>query len=113
MIDVHTTGDVEEYAAAAGAFLEADPCARNVLLTVIDTVRTASGAYSAAPSFWWVTDSGSVVGAASWTPPHNLLVSSLPEEAESPLPPVSFASGPCTRPPSIATMDTRGASPTR
>ncbi|MHB8489771.1 MAG: GNAT family N-acetyltransferase [Candidatus Dormibacteria bacterium] len=77
---VHATGDVEEYAAAAAAFLRADPCARNVLLTIIDLVRSAPATYSAAPSFWWITDADAVVGAASWTPPHGLLVSSLPPE---------------------------------
>jgi RimJ/RimL family protein N-acetyltransferase len=77
---VHATGDVEEYAAATEAFLKADPCARNVLLTIIDLVRSAPGTYAAAPSFWWVADSNAVVGAASWTPPHHLLVSSLPPE---------------------------------
>jgi len=78
VIQVHTTGDVEEYAAAAETFLKADPCARNVLLTIIDIVRAAPGTYSGAPSFWWITDGGAVVGAANWTPPHNLLVSALP-----------------------------------
>ena len=77
---VHATGDVEEYAAAAETFLRAEPCARNVLLTVMDIVRTAPSIYSA-PSFWWITDAGAVVGAASWTPPHDLLVSSMPPEA--------------------------------
>jgi predicted GNAT family acetyltransferase len=81
MIQVHTTGDVEEYAAAADAFLKADACARNVLLTIIDIVRAAPGTYSGAPSFWWVTDGAAVVGAANWTPPHNLLVSALPPAA--------------------------------
>lgn len=76
---VHTTGDVEEYAAAAEAFLRAEPCARNVLLTIVDIVRTAPSMYGA-PSFWWITDAGVVVGAASWTPPHHLLVSSMPHE---------------------------------
>jgi GNAT superfamily N-acetyltransferase len=80
-MDVHTTGDVEAYAAAAEAFLKAEPCARNVLLTVMDIVRTAPATQSAPPSFWWVTDAGAVIGAASWTPPHNLLVSSMPPEA--------------------------------
>jgi GNAT superfamily N-acetyltransferase len=77
----HTTGSVEEYASAVTPFLEAEPCARNVLLTVIESVRTSSGLFSAPPSFWWVDDAGSVVGAASWTPPYPLLVSSLPLEA--------------------------------
>jgi predicted GNAT family acetyltransferase len=82
VIQVHATGDVEEYAAAAEPFLRADPCARNVLLTIIQNVRAAAtGTYSGPPSFWWITDSDTVVGAASWTPPYNLLVSSLPTEA--------------------------------
>ncbi len=78
---IHSTADVDEYAAAALGFLEAEPCARNVLLTVIDHVRDAPDAYSAPASFWWVTDSGTVAGAASWTPPFPLLVSSIPDEA--------------------------------
>jgi GNAT superfamily N-acetyltransferase len=85
VISVHATGDVDEYAAAAGAFLRAEPCARNVMLTVTDIVRTAPSTYSAPPSFWWVTDAGSVVGAASWTPPHGLLVSSIPPDAAADL----------------------------
>jgi GNAT superfamily N-acetyltransferase len=78
---IHTTGDVDEYAAAAEAFLRADACARSVLLTIVDIIRTAPATYSAAPSFWWITDADTVVGAASWTPPHPLLVSSIPPEA--------------------------------
>jgi GNAT superfamily N-acetyltransferase len=85
VIRVHATGDVDEYAAAAGAFLRAEPCARNVMLTVMDIVRTAPSTYSGPPSFWWVTEAGSVVGAASWTPPHGLLVSSIPPDAAADL----------------------------
>ena len=63
-------------------FLEEEPCARNVLLTIIESVRIGSAAYSGPPSFWWVsTDTGAVVGAASWTPPYALLVSDMPLEA--------------------------------
>ena len=99
-MQVQTTGDVEGYAAAAQAFLRAEPCARNVLLTVIDTAcARRPTTYTVAPSFWWITDSDSVVGAASWTPPHNLLVSSLPNEAARDLarPPLS-----CARPSSAS-----------
>ena len=84
-MDVHSTGSVEEYATAVTTFLEEEPCARNVLLTVIESVRTSSGAFSAPPSFWWVDDSGTVVGAASWTPPYPMLVSSIPPQAAAPL----------------------------
>ena len=78
---VHSTDFVEEYARAVTPFLEDDPCSRNVLLTVIESLRTSSAAYSAPPSFWWVDDDATVVGAASWTPPYPMLVSSLPLEA--------------------------------
>ncbi len=80
-MQVHSTTSVEEYASAVTRFLEEEPCARNVLLSVMDSVRVASSAYSAPPSFWWVDDSGAVVGAASWTPPYQILVSSMPLEA--------------------------------
>ncbi len=104
MIQVHTTGDVDEYAAAAEAFLRADPCARNVLLTIIDIVRAAPGTYSGAPSFWWVTDGAAVVGAANWTPPHNLLVSALPPAAAPALAEaaVQRATSLGTQPPGVA-----------
>jgi GNAT superfamily N-acetyltransferase len=82
---VHTTDSVEEYALEVSPFLEADPCARNVLLTVIESVRTSAAAFSAPPSFWWVDDSGTVVGAASWTPPYPILVSTVPQDAAAEL----------------------------
>ena len=64
---VHSTDSVDTFAEAVLPFLHEDPCARNVLLTVIELVRGAPGSYSAPPSFWWVTDeSGQVCGAASW-----------------------------------------------
>jgi predicted GNAT family acetyltransferase len=81
---VRTTGDVEEYAAAVTAFLEAEPCARNVLRWVIDLVR-AGNASTDPPSFWWIEDARAVAGAAHLTPPYPLLVSSLPRGAASPL----------------------------
>jgi GNAT superfamily N-acetyltransferase len=84
-MSVHSTGSVDEYAHAVQAFLEEEPCARNVLLTVIDQVR-AHPAADPPPSFWWVTaGSGAVVGAASWTPPYPLLVSSVPPDAAAEL----------------------------
>jgi predicted GNAT family acetyltransferase len=79
---VHTSDSVDEYAAAVQAFLERDPCTRNVLLSIIESVRAGAGSYTASPSFWWVTgDSGDVAGAASWTPPYALLVSDMPLDA--------------------------------
>jgi len=76
-----SSDDVDEYAGAVRGFLEAEPCARNVLLSVIDSLQSAPEVYPLPASFWWVTDSETVVGAASWTPPHPLLVSSMPAAA--------------------------------
>ncbi len=84
-MDVQLTDDVEVYAAAAGAFLEAEPCRRNLLRTVIESARSGAATTTAPPSFWWATDDGRVVGAASWTPPHGLLVSDLAPGAVAPL----------------------------
>ena len=42
---------VEEYASAVTPFLEEEPSARNVLLTIIDIVRIGSAAYSASAEF--------------------------------------------------------------
>jgi predicted GNAT family acetyltransferase len=84
-MDVQLTDDVEVYAAAAGGFLEAEPCRRNLLRTIIESVRSGAATPTAPPSFWWATDDGRVVGAASWTPPHGLLVSELAPGAVAPL----------------------------
>jgi GNAT superfamily N-acetyltransferase len=84
-MDVQLTDDVEVYAAAAAAFLEAEPSRRNLLRTVIESVRSGAATPNAPPSFWWATDDGRVVGAASWTPPHGLLVSELATGAVAPL----------------------------
>jgi predicted GNAT family acetyltransferase len=84
-MDLQFTDDVEVYAAAAGGFLEAEPCRRNLLRTIIESVRSGAAAATVPPSFWWVTDDGRVVGAASWTPPHGLLVSELAPGAVAPL----------------------------
>jgi len=78
---VHSSDSVEEYARAVSAFLEAEPCARNVLLSIVHILRTTPDAYSTPVSFWWITDGDGVVGAASWTPPWHLLASSLPPAA--------------------------------
>jgi GNAT superfamily N-acetyltransferase len=78
---IRSTASVEEYDLAVRGFLETEPCARNVLLTIIDAVR-ANPDPGAPPSFWWVTDdAGDVTGVASWTPPYPLLVSSMPPGA--------------------------------
>lgn len=86
-VQIHCSSDVDTYAAAAGDFLAADPCARSLLLGVIETARRGAVGWTASPAFWWAVDcgAGEVVGAASWTPPYGLLISALPSAAAEPL----------------------------
>ena len=83
--EVHATTDVEAYAAAALAFLDADPCARSVLRSIVDRARAGGTSWTAPPAFWWVTVDGRTEGAAHWTPPFGLAASSMPAEAIEPL----------------------------
>jgi len=69
------TDDVEVYAARTSALLEAEPVPNNVALTVIEGARM--GRYQDAV-FAWVEHFGSVVGAASHTPPFRLLLPVMP-----------------------------------
>ena len=78
-MEVHSSTDAEAYAAAVADFLERDPCARNVLRWIIELARTGAGGWDAPPSFHWATDGGVTVAAASWTPPHAMLVSAMPD----------------------------------
>jgi GNAT superfamily N-acetyltransferase len=84
-MDLHDTDDVEIYAAAVGGFLETEPRRRNLMRTVIESVRGGASTMPRPPSFWWATDRDRVVGAASWSPPHGLLVSDAVPEAAEPL----------------------------
>lgn len=72
------TADVEEYAAAVTAFLEAQPCSRNVPRWIIELARRGAGGWSAPARFWWLDTSDGARGAASWTPPYDLIVTDLP-----------------------------------
>lgn len=81
----HVTGAVEEYARAAASFLEADPCSRNVLRWIIELARRGTGGWSAPPTFFWLGDATTASAAACWTPPFNLHVSALPQDAVRPL----------------------------
>jgi predicted GNAT family acetyltransferase len=75
------TLDVEDYAAAAVSFLEAEPCSRNVLRWMVELARARTGGWTAPATFWWFTQGRHVRGAASWGPPFNLQVSTMPEDA--------------------------------
>jgi predicted GNAT family acetyltransferase len=77
------TADVEEYLAAAGAFVAARPAENTTLLTVADTIRERGpGAFGDAPPLYgWWSAGGEITGAFVHTPPHPLLPTSLPDTA--------------------------------
>jgi GNAT superfamily N-acetyltransferase len=78
-----TTSDFDGFLAAAGEFLRSRPVEHTLLLTVSESLR-ARGAHAygdEAPRFgWWRVD-GAVGGAFLQTPPHPLLLTSLPGDA--------------------------------
>ncbi|MCT9933839.1 GNAT family N-acetyltransferase [Planotetraspora sp. A-T 1434] len=70
------TADVEEYAAAAEAWLLRDPVRNTVLLTVLRGLR--SGQFAEDPLMGWFDEDGSVTGAVSHTPPYPLGLGDVP-----------------------------------
>ena len=80
-MDVSFTSDVEEYAAAVEAFLLGDPVLNNVALTVLAQLRAGVPFGNGHPTFAVVRDGDTVVGAASRTPPHPLLLASMCTDA--------------------------------
>ncbi|WP_093798548.1 GNAT family N-acetyltransferase [Streptomyces sp. Wb2n-11] len=80
--------DLDEYLAAAGAAVAARPAENTLLLTVAGTLRRrGSDAYGeGTPRYgWWRGADGRVDGALLWTPPHAMLVGTVPAEAVAPL----------------------------
>ncbi|MFN2582059.1 MAG: GNAT family N-acetyltransferase [Candidatus Dormibacteria bacterium] len=82
---LHTTGDVEEYAAAVVRFLETSPASRNILRWIIELARTGTGQWNAPPLFAWADDGSELVAAASWTAPFYLTASAFPRAMVQPL----------------------------
>jgi predicted GNAT family acetyltransferase len=78
----HRTHDVEQYLAAAGDLLFADPGLHTVALTVCENARArADGTVFA----WWQEPTGEVTGAVSHTPPYPVVLAAVPEHAIRPL----------------------------
>jgi predicted GNAT family acetyltransferase len=71
------TVDAEEYAAHAVPLLSRDPARNTIALTVIDSVRDGRIDLTGPCLFGWYGDSGTV----SWTPPYELLLGPVPEDA--------------------------------
>jgi hypothetical protein len=74
------THDISDFTTAAGEYLRSDPVRNTVPLTVLESLLQAGlDTYGeTAPIFGWHQDGGRVNGAVLQTPPHPLLVASLP-----------------------------------
>jgi GNAT superfamily N-acetyltransferase len=94
MTELHVTDDLEEYAAAATAYLSSDPVAHTVALTVLFRLRSGLP-HGDPPRFGWLADdAGTVVAAASWTPPfHVSLTTADPSDAAALAPGFADADG--------------------
>jgi len=79
------TTDLDEFTAAAGEFLRAQPVAHTLHLTTADGLR-ARGPHAfgyADPRFgWWRSDGGDVTAAFLHTPPRPLMLTGVPADAQ-------------------------------
>jgi hypothetical protein len=79
-----TTGDLDEFLAAAGGFLRARPASNTILLTTADNL-VARGLHtygSGDPRFgWWRAEGGEIAGAFLRTPPLPAVLTDLPADA--------------------------------
>jgi predicted GNAT family acetyltransferase len=79
-----TTGDLDEFLAAAGEFLRTRPASNTILLTTADNlaVRGMHTYGPGDPSFgWWRAPGGEVAGAFLRTPPLAAALTDLPPDA--------------------------------
>jgi GNAT superfamily N-acetyltransferase len=73
MTVLHVSTDVAEFAAAAEAYLLADPVAHTYQLTTLARLRAAGPDGGASPRFGWLSDdAGAVVASVTSTPPFPL-----------------------------------------
>lgn len=77
---VEATDDPASYRAAVSGLLEADPLVNTVMLSVLSVERTGAPA-----TYLSVHDGDELVGTALCTPPHQLLLGTMPDEAVVPV----------------------------
>ena len=75
------TSDFEDYAARTADLLASNPAEHTVPLTVLETIRRGHRWSDEAMLFGWFEDGGEVRGAVFRTPPFELLLAVVPEEA--------------------------------
>ncbi len=80
------TRSVEELAGAAWPLLAAAPAEHTMSLTVIENARGRPLQSGPDELYgWWTDERGAVTGAATLTPPHELLLGVVPDAAMRPL----------------------------
>jgi predicted GNAT family acetyltransferase len=81
-MELRTFADVDDFLAAAGAFLEAREAEHNLILGISSYVRDQPNTFGDGPPYFAaVLDGERVVGAALRTPPHNLVLSEIDDPA--------------------------------
>jgi predicted GNAT family acetyltransferase len=75
------THDAEAFAAGAWDLLAAEPAEQTVALTVVDAIRDGTRWADGSALFALCEDGGTVRGAALMTPPFELLLAAVPDDA--------------------------------
>jgi predicted GNAT family acetyltransferase len=75
------TDDVEVYASHAWELLAADPAQHTVPLTLVESLRAGQRWSDERMVFGWYEAAGGVRGAVAMTPPFDLLLAAVPEDA--------------------------------
>ncbi len=80
-MQVERHGDAESFLADAGDFLLAREAEHNLILGLSSRLRVDPRIYGEAPYFAVAREGGEVVAVAMRTPPHNLILSEVDDEA--------------------------------
>ncbi|WP_067697038.1 hypothetical protein [Nocardia jejuensis] len=76
---LEVTSDAVEYQKLTAEFLGRDPLRHTVLLTILDNMVSGVSVYPG--RFVSVHEGACVIGAASWTESHGVMLSELPDSA--------------------------------
>jgi GNAT superfamily N-acetyltransferase len=77
----HLSDDVEEFADHTWDLLARDPTEQTVALSIVESLRVGHRWSEIAPMFGWYPDGADVRGAVCMTPPFELLLAAVPDDA--------------------------------
>lgn len=84
-MDVRAFNDPGLFAGEAAAYFDVDPLSSSVVSVWVAGVMSGMRPQRPEDTYWTLVDGGRVVGVAMCTPPHNLFVARMPEEAAAAL----------------------------